>query len=141
MKRLTHVETNLRKSKWLGEKRCRRNHRIPCKARLMHILYIITVAIITHYPEFSISRVACMPSSSECIPPEYYDADWGIIESDGLFLSVQGAGIRVFRLRVPLDIPSGADVSISFRLTAPFEATLASGTGKINELWTLLFAN
>ncbi|KAI0861136.1 glycoside hydrolase superfamily [Xylaria cubensis] len=73
--------------------------------------------------------------------PGYPDGDWNGVETDNSLLSVQGAGVRIFRTRVPLDIPSGIDVSISFRLTAPSEATFASETGKTNQLRALLFVN
>ncbi|KAI0187038.1 putative beta-galactosidase B [Xylaria flabelliformis] len=73
--------------------------------------------------------------------PGYPDADWNVVEAGDSLLSVQGAGVRVFRTQVSLDIPSGIDVSISFRLTAPSEATFASQTGKTNQLRALLFVN
>ncbi|KAK7984309.1 putative PMA1-H+-transporting P-type ATPase [Apiospora arundinis] len=49
-------------------------------------------------------------------------------------LSVPGAGIRVFRTTVPLSVPTGLDVSISFRLTAAEDAAS-------NQLRALLFIN
>lgn len=73
--------------------------------------------------------------------PGYPDADWEALESDGSVLSVRGAGVRVFRMEVPLNIPSGIDTSISFRLTAPSDATFSSSTGKTNQLRALLFVN
>ncbi|TGJ88269.1 hypothetical protein E0Z10_g441 [Xylaria hypoxylon] len=73
--------------------------------------------------------------------PGYPDTDWEASESDISVLSVRGAGVRVFRTQVPLNIPNGIDVSISFRLTAPSDATFASQTGKTNQLRALLFVN
>ncbi|KAH8682618.1 putative beta-galactosidase B [Xylariales sp. PMI_506] len=60
---------------------------------------------------------------------------------DAALLSVPGAGIRVFRTVVPLSVPSGLDVSISFRLTAPSNVTFTSTSGYTNELRALLFVN
>ncbi|KAI1271601.1 glycoside hydrolase superfamily [Xylaria sp. FL0933] len=73
--------------------------------------------------------------------PGYPGAEWEALKSDSPVLSVPGAGVRVFRTQVPLDIPSGIDVSISFRLTAPSDATFTSETGKTNRLRALLFVN
>ncbi|TRX89656.1 hypothetical protein FHL15_009406 [Xylaria flabelliformis] len=73
--------------------------------------------------------------------PGYPDADWNVVETGNSLLSVQGAGVRICRTQVPLDIPSGVDVSISFRLTTPSEVTFTSETGKTNQLRALLFVN
>ncbi|RYP74313.1 hypothetical protein DL770_007623 [Monosporascus sp. CRB-9-2] len=56
-------------------------------------------------------------------------------------LQVEGAGVGVFRTVVPLDVPKGLDVSISFRLTAPSDETFVTATGKTNQLRALLFVN
>lgn len=57
-------------------------------------------------------------------------------------LSVPGAGVRVFRTVVPLSVPAGLDVSVSFRLSAPgddaFGSAASNGT---NQLRALLFVN
>ncbi|RWA13128.1 hypothetical protein EKO27_g1979 [Xylaria grammica] len=73
--------------------------------------------------------------------PGYADTDWAASDSDSSILSVQGAGVQVFRTQAPLNIPSGIDVSISFRLTAPSGDTFTSQTGKTNQLRALLFVN
>ncbi|KAI1078989.1 beta-galactosidase B [Whalleya microplaca] len=73
--------------------------------------------------------------------PGYPDSEWEDLPSDSATLSVEGAGVRVFRAVVPLSVPSGIDVSISFRLTAPSNTTFASETGKTNQLRALLFVN
>ncbi|KAK7987253.1 family 35 glycosyl hydrolase, partial [Apiospora saccharicola] len=61
--------------------------------------------------------------------PGYDDSSWPTTTS----LSVSGAGIRVFRTVVPLSVPAGLDVSISFRLTARDDPS--------NQLRALLFVN
>ncbi|KAB8231913.1 glycoside hydrolase family 35 protein [Aspergillus alliaceus] len=63
------------------------------------------------------------------------------LPSDSISLTVPGAGIRVFRTVVPLLVPSGLDVSISFRLTAPSNVTFKSAKGYTNQLRALLFVN
>ncbi|KAI0108986.1 glycoside hydrolase family 35 protein [Nemania sp. FL0031] len=73
--------------------------------------------------------------------PGYPDSKWQVAKTSGSILSVEGAGVRIFRTQVPLNIPSGIDVSISFRLTAPSDATYTSTTGKTNQLRALLFVN
>ncbi|KAI0536821.1 galactose-binding domain-like protein [Xylaria digitata] len=73
--------------------------------------------------------------------PGYPDADWEASENESAVLSVQGAGVRVFRTKIPLNIPSGIDVSISFRLTAPSDATFTPKTSETNQLRALLFIN
>lgn len=50
--------------------------------------------------------------------PGFPDDDWKE-ESGVSALAVPGAGIKVFRTVVPLQVPDGLDVSVSFRLTAP----------------------
>ncbi|KAI1125308.1 glycoside hydrolase superfamily [Nemania abortiva] len=73
--------------------------------------------------------------------PGYPDAKWEVSKTASSVLSVEGAGVRIFRTQVPLNIPSGVDVSISFRLTAPSDATFTSKTGKTNQVRALLFVN
>ncbi|KAH9892198.1 beta-galactosidase B [Xylariomycetidae sp. FL2044] len=73
--------------------------------------------------------------------PGYPDNGFSSVPVDDSNFSVEGAGIRVFRTVVPLSIPSGIDVSISFRLTAPSNVTFTSDTGKTNQLRALLFVN
>ncbi|KAK7914118.1 hypothetical protein PG985_011821 [Apiospora marii] len=65
--------------------------------------------------------------------PGYDDSAWPATTSTGSSLSVPGAGIRVFRTVVPLSVPAGLDVSISFRLTARDDPS--------NRLRALLFVN
>ncbi|KAK8016624.1 glycosyl hydrolase family 35 [Apiospora rasikravindrae] len=67
--------------------------------------------------------------------PGYDDSSWPTI-STGSTLSVPGAGIRIFRTVVPLFVPTGLDVSISFRLTAAEDSSSSS-----NQLRALLFVN
>ncbi|KAK1990835.1 hypothetical protein LX36DRAFT_716493 [Colletotrichum falcatum] len=67
--------------------------------------------------------------------PGYPDDDWepsAPSPGGGGALSVPGAGIRVFRTVVALDVPAGLDVSISFRLGAAPDA---------GRLRALLFVN
>ncbi|KAF7595028.1 hypothetical protein BBP40_007629 [Aspergillus hancockii] len=63
------------------------------------------------------------------------------LPTNNMTLSVPGAGIRVFRTVVPLKVPEGIDVSISFRLTAPSNGTFVSENGYTNQLRALLFVN
>ena len=63
------------------------------------------------------------------------------VPSNSTSLTVPGAGIRVFRTVVPLSVPQGLDVSISFRLTAPSNVTFTSTEGYTNQLRALLFVN
>lgn len=65
--------------------------------------------------------------------PGFPDQDWESFPSSDGALSVPDAGIRIFRTVVPLDVPAGLDVSISFRLTAASDDT--------NHLRALLFVN
>jgi hypothetical protein len=73
--------------------------------------------------------------------PDYPDTGLTALDSNGTSLSVAGAGIRVFRTVVPLSVPAGLDVSISFRLTAPSNETFVSQSGYTNQLRALLFVN
>ncbi|KAI1502465.1 beta-galactosidase B [Biscogniauxia marginata] len=73
--------------------------------------------------------------------PGYADSDFETLEVDSTTLSVEGPGVGIFRTVVPLSVPSGLDVSISFRLTAPSDTTFQSETGKTNQLRALLFVN
>ncbi|KAE8148489.1 putative beta-galactosidase B [Aspergillus avenaceus] len=75
-----------------------------------------------HLPGYSFDKAENLPSNSTS-------------------LTVPGAGIRVFRTVVPLSVPSGLDVSISFRLTAPSNETFTSAKGYTNQLRALLFVN
>lgn len=77
--------------------------------------------------------------------PGFPDSNWTALPSAAKTLSVPDAGIKVFRTVVPLHVPAGLDVSISFRLTAPetnssstFEPT---APGYSNRLRALLFVN
>ncbi|KAK6224828.1 glycosyl hydrolase family 35 [Colletotrichum tabaci] len=65
--------------------------------------------------------------------PGYPDSDWESFASSDGALSVPDAGIRIFRTVVPLDVPAGIDVSVSFRFTAAQDDT--------NRLRALLFVN
>ncbi|RYP76619.1 hypothetical protein DL771_001688 [Monosporascus sp. 5C6A] len=69
------------------------------------------------------------------------EAEFEAVTTGGDILQVEGAGVRVFRTVVPLDVPKGLDVSISFRLTAPSDETFVMATGKTNQLRALLFVN
>ncbi|KAI1327087.1 beta-galactosidase B [Xylariaceae sp. FL0255] len=73
--------------------------------------------------------------------PGYPEDGWEAWPVNTTTLSLERAGVRVFRTVVPLNIPSGIDISISFRLTAPSNTTFASTTGKTNQLRALLFVN
>lgn len=73
--------------------------------------------------------------------PGYPDTDLTDLDSNSTNLSVPGAGIRVYRTVVPLSVPAGLDVSVSFRLTAPSNKTFTSNSGYTNELRALLFVN
>ncbi|KAK8104323.1 uncharacterized protein PG998_011356 [Apiospora kogelbergensis] len=69
--------------------------------------------------------------------PGYDDSKWLSTATGQNTLSVPGAGIRAFRTVVPLSVPAGLDVSISFRLTATEEEKESS----TNQLRALLFVN
>ncbi|KAI8222604.1 putative beta-galactosidase B [Colletotrichum sp. SAR 10_86] len=74
--------------------------------------------------------------------PGFPDEDWETLSSSNETLSVPDAGIKVFRTVVPLDVPAGLDVSISFRLTASSNDTFApTQEGYSNQLRALLFVN
>ncbi|KAK6065263.1 beta-galactosidase b [Seiridium cupressi] len=73
--------------------------------------------------------------------PEYPGTDLVDLDSDSTSFSVPEAGIRVFRTVVPLSVPAGLDVSISFQLTAPSNETFVSDSGHTNQLRALLFVN
>jgi len=67
--------------------------------------------------------------------PGYPDADWPVRSTDTGTLGIAGAGVRVFRTVVPLKVPAGLDVSISFIFGVP------SGSAGGNQLRALLFVN
>lgn len=71
--------------------------------------------------------------------PGFDDSSWPTSEGPGL--SVPGPGVRIFRTVVPLSVPRGLDVSISFRMTAPSNDTFESSSGGTNQLRALLFVN
>ena len=78
--------------------------------------------------------------------PGFPDGDWEV--ENGTTLAVPGAGVRVFRAVVPLRVPDGLDVSVSFRLTAPdvsgTNSTLGFAPtvgGYSNRVRALLFVN
>ncbi|KAI1856434.1 hypothetical protein JX265_011681 [Neoarthrinium moseri] len=73
--------------------------------------------------------------------PEYPGEELVNLDAEGSSLFVPGAGIRVFRVVLPLAVPAGLDVSISFRLTAPSNETFTSELGYTNQLRALLFVN
>ncbi|KAK7728882.1 hypothetical protein SLS53_009345 [Cytospora paraplurivora] len=76
--------------------------------------------------------------------PGYPDSSWP--SSNGTTLAVPGAGIRVFRTVVPLSVPDGLDVSISFLFSAPGNGSSSSTfvptvAGYSNQVRALLFVN
>ncbi|KAH6645415.1 putative beta-galactosidase B [Truncatella angustata] len=73
--------------------------------------------------------------------PDYPKDSLVELGSNSTTLSVPEAGIRVFHTVVPLSVPAGLDVSISFRLTAPSNVTFESEHGYTNQLRALLFVN
>lgn len=85
--------------------------------------------------------------------PEYPDSDWEPVDSGGgnasttTTLTVPAAGIRVFRAVVPLSVPEGLDVSISFRFSAPGNGSTTKSTfvpedaAHSNQVRALLFVN
>ncbi|CAN8097750.1 unnamed protein product [Discula destructiva] len=78
--------------------------------------------------------------------PEYPDSEWASVAamSNATTLAVPGAGIRVFRTVVPLDVPSGLDVSLSFVLAAPGNGSSSRSTfasAYTNQVRVLLFVN
>lgn len=66
--------------------------------------------------------------------PGFPDEEWKPLATQDSILRVEGAGVRIFRTQISLNIPSGIDVSISFRLTA-------SENNNKNQLRALLFVN
>lgn len=77
--------------------------------------------------------------------PGFPDDEW-TVEAGASTLAVPGAGIKIFRTVVPLHVPDGLDVSISFRLTAPGSSTNSSAftptvQGYSNRVRVLLFVN
>jgi hypothetical protein len=74
--------------------------------------------------------------------PGYDDKDWTAHHANATTLDHPSAGVRVYRTTVDLEVPAGLDVSISFKLTAPFYKGLApSQEGYGNQVRTLLFVN
>ncbi|ROW02998.1 hypothetical protein VMCG_05753 [Cytospora schulzeri] len=86
--------------------------------------------------------------------PGYPDRSWPSTSSNSsrnsstttTSLVVPGAGIRVFRTVVPLSVPAGLDVSISFRFSAPGDGSSSSTfvptvAGYSNRVRALLFVN
>ena len=83
--------------------------------------------------------------------PEYPDSGWEPVGSSGngtatATLMVPAAGIRVFRSVVPLSVPEGLDVSVSFRFSAPGNGSTRStfvpdGAAHSNRVRALLFVN
>lgn len=77
--------------------------------------------------------------------PGYPDEQWPST-SNSTTLAVPGAGIRVFRTVVPLSVPAGLDVSISFLFSAPGNGSSSSTfvptkAGYSNQVRALLFVN
>ncbi|KAB5543083.1 family 35 glycosyl hydrolase [Coniochaeta sp. 2T2.1] len=77
--------------------------------------------------------------------PGFPDDDWQV-EKHISTLAVSGVGIKVFRTVVPLHVPDGVDVSVSFRLTAPGNSGNSSTfaptvEGYSNRVRVLLFVN
>lgn len=75
--------------------------------------------------------------------PGYPDSDWAAVASNATTLAVSGAGIRVFRTVVPLSVPSGLDVSVSFQFSAPGNGSTSSTfvSEYTNQVRVLLFVN
>ncbi|KAH7137451.1 family 35 glycosyl hydrolase [Dactylonectria estremocensis] len=74
--------------------------------------------------------------------PGYPDDGWKDLSSDTSNLVVPSAGVRAFRTVVPLDVPKGIDVSISFRLTSTLDGTFTpSKSTYTNRLRALIFVN
>lgn len=75
--------------------------------------------------------------------PGYPDSNWPSTFSNTTSLVVPGAGIRVFRTIVPLSVPAGLDVSISFQLSAPGNGSSSSTfvSTYTNQVRVLLFVN
>lgn len=81
--------------------------------------------------------------------PEYPDSDWKAVSGGNgttTTLTVPAAGIRVFRTVVPLSVPEGLDVSISFQFSAPGNGSSKStfvpdDAAHSNQVRALLFVN
>lgn len=76
--------------------------------------------------------------------PGFADDTWDAVPvgAGGSVLSVDGAGVKVFRTVVPLQVPAGMDVSVSFSLAAPSASTFQPTVeGRSNRLRALLFVN
>ncbi|KAH7320864.1 family 35 glycosyl hydrolase [Stachybotrys elegans] len=74
--------------------------------------------------------------------PGFPDDDWEETVAPGETIVVPEAGVRVFRTTVPLHVPEGLDVSISFRLTSTSDGTFTpSDDAYSNRLRALLFVN
>lgn len=81
--------------------------------------------------------------------PDYPDSDWESVSSSNsttTTLTVPAAGIRVFRTVVPLSVPEGLDVSISFQFSAPGNGStkstfLPDDAAHSNQVRALLFVN
>lgn len=72
--------------------------------------------------------------------PGYPAEDWAEVEEANLI--VPTAGVRAFRTLASLDVPSGLDVSISFRLSSTSDETFTpSDPSHSNRLRALLFVN
>jgi len=78
--------------------------------------------------------------------PGFPDDSWSSLDSPGATLTVPGPGINAFRTVVFLNVPSGLDISVSFRLTAPGSANDTTAfaptqPGYSNRVRVLLFVN
>ncbi|KAL1852466.1 hypothetical protein Daus18300_012147 [Diaporthe australafricana] len=86
--------------------------------------------------------------------PGYPDSGWkavggsdnGSTTTTATTLAVPGAGIRVFRAVVPLSVPEGLDVSVSFQFSAPGNGSSKStyvpaDAAHSNQVRALLFVN
>lgn len=75
--------------------------------------------------------------------PGYPDGDWTPASSNATTLVVPGAGVRAFRTVVPLSVPAGLDVSVSFQLSAPGNGSSSStfASAYTNQVRVLLFVN
>lgn len=76
--------------------------------------------------------------------PGYPDGTWPT--SNSTTLVVPGAGIHIFRTVVPLSVPAGLDVSISFQFSAPENGSSSStfvptDARYTNQVRALLFVN
>ncbi|KAI9170926.1 putative beta-galactosidase B [Paramyrothecium foliicola] len=74
--------------------------------------------------------------------PGYPDDDWTEETDNNGTFALTGAGVRVYRTVVPLHVPAGLDVSISFRMTSTSDETFTpSNPAFSNRLRALLFVN